>query len=46
MTKRTYTTKSGDEWSWNETKELKEYSKRHGNTNRGGQDPSKEVKKN
>lgn len=45
MTKKTYISKSGDEWVWNETKELKEYIKSHGNTNRGKQNTSIEGKK-
>lgn len=36
MTKRTYKSKSGDEWSWEETKELKEFIQ-NGNTNQGEQ---------
>lgn len=45
MTKKSYISKSGDEWVWNESKELREYIKSHGNTNRREQDSSIKSKK-
>ena len=45
MTKKTYTSSSGNVWSWDESKELKEYIKNYGNPNRGEQNPTTKVKK-
>lgn len=43
MVKRTYKSKSGDEWSWEETKELTEFIQ-NGNSNQGEQNTRKESK--
>jgi hypothetical protein len=43
MTKRTYTSKSGDTWSWEETKELREFIQ-NGNSNQRKQNTREESK--